>query len=58
MEQSQSYSQLPFNQWANMKVTQVATYVEGRKFHKKILLDIGVVNYIWEDEYLFENATN
>jgi hypothetical protein len=41
-----------------MKVTQVATYVEGRKFHKKILLDIGVVNYIWEDEYLFENASN
>jgi hypothetical protein len=58
VEQSQSYSQLSFNQRANMKVTQVATYVERRKFHKKVLVDIGVVKYIWEYEDLFEDATN
>jgi hypothetical protein len=41
-----------------MKVTQVATYVGKRKFHKKVLVNIGVVNYIWEYEDIFEDVTN
>jgi hypothetical protein len=50
MEQSQSYLHLPLSQQDNMKVTRVVTNVQGRNFHKKMLTNIRLANYIREDE--------